>query len=319
MKVSLYFLLIISPWLWAETLVLSGPPAAVSYPLVHMAQSGELTDLADKVELKIWRTPDELRLMTLRGQADVLAMPTNVAANLYNKGQDVRLVNVSAWGILYLVSRRQTVNNLTELASEQVLMPFRGDMPDLLFRRLLVAEQVQEANIRYVTTPMDAISLLMARQADHALLAEPAVSMLLEKTNSLPVSLVAPDLFRAMSVQSLWSRHFNTQGRLPQAGIAITRASERSAQWIARIQQAYKDSLDWCQRHMDECADEVASHITQLNAEAVRLSFSYSKLDAVPVAEAMPALQAFFAELAVDQPAVIGGKQPDNGFYRWQE
>jgi len=76
-------------------LVLAGPSSSVSNPLIHMVESGALGDLADKVEFVSWRDPDQLRLMALNGQADVLAMPVNVAANLYNRGAKLRLLNVS--------------------------------------------------------------------------------------------------------------------------------------------------------------------------------------------------------------------------------
>ena len=67
-------------------LTLAGPSAAVSNALIHMVDSGALADLAEVVEFVPWRDPDQLRVMALDGRADVLAMPTNVAANLYNRG-----------------------------------------------------------------------------------------------------------------------------------------------------------------------------------------------------------------------------------------
>nr|HRM48519.1 ABC transporter substrate-binding protein [Alicycliphilus sp.] len=44
-------------------LALSGPFAAVSYPLMRIADSGALADVADKVEFSSWKTPDQLRAL----------------------------------------------------------------------------------------------------------------------------------------------------------------------------------------------------------------------------------------------------------------
>ena len=63
-------------------LVLAGPFATVSNPLIRIVDAGLLADVAEKVEFVSWRTPDQLRAMALKGEADFLAMPSNMSANL---------------------------------------------------------------------------------------------------------------------------------------------------------------------------------------------------------------------------------------------
>src|SRR5690606_20702084 len=55
-----------------ERLVLAGPPAAVSFPLLHMVESGALADIAAKVEFTLWNNPDQLRALALDGKADFM-------------------------------------------------------------------------------------------------------------------------------------------------------------------------------------------------------------------------------------------------------
>lgn len=77
---------------WAATaaplpqITLAGPPALVSAPLMHMAQSNALQGVAQRTVFTAWRDPDQLRMMAMGGKTDVLAMPSNVAANLHNRG-----------------------------------------------------------------------------------------------------------------------------------------------------------------------------------------------------------------------------------------
>ena len=52
-----------------------------------------------KIEFKLWNNPDELRALILKKEVDFIALPTNVATNLYNKGIDLKLLNVSTWAI----------------------------------------------------------------------------------------------------------------------------------------------------------------------------------------------------------------------------
>ena len=186
---------------WAQQkldrLVLGGPYASVSNPLIRMVQSGALSDLAQHVEFAEWKDPDQLRALALGGKADFMAMPSNVAANLYNRGVPLQLLDINTWGILTIVSRDPDMKTLPDLVGKELVMPFRGDMPDIIFQTLAEQQGIkvgEDIQLRYVATPMDAMQLLLTRRADQALLAEPAISMAFIKAKSLPAKVIAPEL-----------------------------------------------------------------------------------------------------------------------------
>lgn len=169
-------------------LTLSGPFAAVSFPLIHMVDSGALRDVADTVEFVPWKDPDQLRVLALdrKQPADFVAMPSNVAANLYNRGVPLKLINVSTWGVLWLVSRDPQLKTWPISGQGSVdAVPRRHAgyrVPDAGSKSGAGPEEFPPALRRHST--LDAMQLLIARRADHALLAEPAVSMALRKTKS---------------------------------------------------------------------------------------------------------------------------------------
>lgn len=63
-----------------------------------------------------------------------------MAANLYNRGVPLQLLNVSVWGMLALVSRTPGRHTLADFKGEEIAMPFRADMPDILFQLLARAQ-----------------------------------------------------------------------------------------------------------------------------------------------------------------------------------
>jgi NitT/TauT family transport system substrate-binding protein len=77
---------------------------------------------------------------------DFIAMPSNVAANLYNRGVKLRLINVATWGVLWLVSRDPNLKTLADFKGKEVVMPFRADMPDIVFQTLLAKAGLDAAN-----------------------------------------------------------------------------------------------------------------------------------------------------------------------------
>ena len=299
-----------------EKLILSGPMASVSHPLLHMIETNALSDIADKVEFIMWKNPDELRALTLRGRADYIAVPTNVAANLYNKGVDIKLLNVSVWGILGMITRDKEKKTLADFKGCDIAMPFRADMPDIVFEEIVKKQGLdpkKDFNLKYVGSPIDAMQMLIMRRVDHALLAEPAISMALRKTSSFPLKLIAPDLYRSADLEKEWGEVFKIEGKIPEAGMAMV--GKQNEYVTKRFNEEYAKSLKWYKTHPKEAGELVSKHIKMLNADAVSDSLEYVQLNLVDAKNAKKDLEFFYSTLKNNNPKSIGGKLPNDKFY----
>jgi NitT/TauT family transport system substrate-binding protein len=304
-----------------DKLVLSGPFAGVSNPLIHMVETGALNDIAEKVEFRAWNGPDQLRLMALdKGdfKADFIAMPSNVAANLYNRGVELKLMNISIWGILWMVSRDDSLKTIADFKGKEIAMPFRADMPDILFEQIALAEGLdpkKDFKLRYTPHPLDAMQLLILRQVDHALLAEPAISMALQKTKTFPVKIIAPELFRSVDLQKEWGRVFKREAKIPQAGMTAMKSVLNNPHALKRFQEEYKKSAQWCLDNPKEAGVMVAKHIDLLTPEAVEESLRWTIIEVKDGKESREELEFFYQKLMDGTPASVGGKLPDDRFY----
>ncbi|PID43586.1 MAG: ABC transporter substrate-binding protein [Proteobacteria bacterium] len=300
-----------------EKLTLSGPFAAVSNPMIRMINANALQDVAERVEFVVWKDPDQMRALALNGKTDFIATPTNVAANLYNRGKQLTLLNVSIWGIMWMVSRDPELKTLADFKGKEIAMPFRGDMPDLVFREVAERQGLnprRDFNLRYVANPLDAMQLLILRRVDHALLVEPAISMALRKTKSFPAKLIAPDLYRTADMQEEWGKVFNSPPEVPQAGIALLNTG-LPKRVVKRFMEEHQKAVQWCNDHPDEAGKIVAERIDMLTPEAVSDSIRISNIKQVSSRAAKKELEHFFRVLHKRKPALVGGKLPDDGFY----
>ena len=128
-------ILAISSFLFAKDenkIVVAGPIATVSHPFFKMIQDDVFKDLGKKIEFKLWNNPDELRALVLKKKVDFIALPTNVAANLYNKKVDIKLINVATWGILQLVSRDKDLKTIEDMPINRLLV-FREQQSESTF------------------------------------------------------------------------------------------------------------------------------------------------------------------------------------------
>jgi len=301
-----------------DKIILSGPMASVSHPLFRMIQTGALKDIAKVVEFRLWKNPDELRALTLQGGANFIAVPTNVGANLYNKGVDIKLLNVSVWGILGLLTRDKTKKTLADFKGCEIAMPFRADMPDIVFEEIAKAKGLnpkKDFKLRYVGSPIDAMQMLILRRVDHALLAEPAISIALRKTGSFPLKLVAPELYRSDMLEKQWGEVFKVDGKIPEAGMAVVGDMIKNDYAIKRFNEEYKKALAWYKTHKKEAGILAVKYVKMLDSEGVADSIDYVQLDDVSAKDAKKDLEFFFSILKKNNPKSIGGKLPNDGFY----
>lgn len=296
----------------AEPLVLWGPPATPGLLLVAAARDPVLKPFAETVEVRIWRTPDEMRAGVSSGGMKAVVVPSYVAANLHNRGLGIRLANVLTHGLLQVVAPAGSVQTLADLKGKRVAVPFKNDMPDFLFRRLLAAQGLkpEELTIDYSGTPPEAVQLLLGGRVDAALLSEPATSGAI-----LLSGLRAKPLERAVDLRKLWTA---TTGRpnIPQAGLAVTDALTKQigTEGMAALQRAIETALGTVAADPAAVASEAAS-LFQLPAPVLARAAPVSNLAAERASAARPDLEALFTALAADDPRIIGGKLPGDAFY----
>jgi len=300
-----------------EKLVIAGPFASVSHPIIHMISTNALSDVAEKVEFRLWKNPDELRAMVLSKEVQFTAIPTNVGAILYNKGVKIKLLNVSVWGILGMITRDKNLKTLKDFKGKEIAMPFRADMPDIVFEQIIKAQgmQMSDFKLKYLSSPIDAMQMLIMRRVDHALLAEPAISMALRKTKSFPLKMLAPDLFRSADLQKEWGETFKVEAKIPQAGIAFLGNTKGNENLIKRFNEEYEKSLNWYKANPKKSAKLTVKTLDMLEEKCLEDSISHVRLKYVNAQEAKEDLEFFFGILKKSDPKIIGNQLPNNKFY----
>jgi len=296
-----------------DALTLWGPPAGPSIILTHAMSTGALAGIISEPSFRRWMNPDEMRAGLTAGRAQALILPTQVAANLYNRGLGLHLVNTMTDGLLYVVARDPALNTLEALKGRTVLVPFRNDTPDLLFNRLLRAaglEAGRDLDLYTAGSPIEAMQLFLAGRAQAALLPEPAASAAITRGR-----MFGQEPKRVIDIQKLWGELTGRPPVLPQAGLAVTTAFREAH---GAIIDPLHDIL--VRATADVIADpasaaENAAPLVDMPADILAESIPHSNFVCTRARDARPALEEMYAALAEDDPALIGGKLPDAGFY----
>jgi NitT/TauT family transport system substrate-binding protein len=285
---------------------------AFAAPFKLIGESGVLADYARSVEINEWTTPDILRSVLVNGGSEVTAVPTYVGANLANRGVDVKMAAVIVWGLLWVIGPDGAAPEWESLRGQTVLIPFANDMPDLVFQRLAVANGLtpgKDFTIQYFATPQDVVAQLVGGRGQWAVMPEHLATVALANANRNGQALG-----RFLNLQDEWAI-ITGRSRIPQAGIVVPSrlAAERPdvlggvltalEQAVAKVNAADAETVATLAAAFDLPAPVLSDVIPRLN------------LAVVPAAEAREELEAFYSELAVLSPDIIGGGLPDASFY----
>ncbi|WP_374652456.1 ABC transporter substrate-binding protein [Dongia sp.] len=294
-------------------LTLWGPPAGPSVTLIHAIASGLLKPLADKVSFRSWRSPDELRAGLTSQTMDVFILPTQTAANLYNRGLGVRLLNVMTNGLMHMVSADKGLTTIPALKGRSVSVPFRNDTPEVIFRRLLQLHGLEpegDLSVTFSGTAVEAVQLLATGRVETALLPEPAATLALSSSG-----VITRELFRTIDIQQAWHAATGLGAKLPQAGIGVT---ERFLAHHAGLVEALHAGLVAAAASVNAQPALAAADSAQelwVPAAIVEASIPYSNLVAERARDARPALEAVFRSIAEFDDKIIGGRLPPADFY----
>lgn len=295
------------------TLDLFGPPAGPSITLAHAAASGALSAVADRATFTAWRNPDELRAGLSSGTMVTVVMPVQAAANLYNRGFGIRLVNVMTNGLLYVISTDPGITGFDGLRGKRLAVPFRNDTPDLILRRLLdhhAMDAGSDLTVETTGTPIEAMQMLLAGRIDAALVPEPAASAAIVRG-----AVSGIDVHRVIDIQAAWGEITGLGAALPQAGLAVTdEFHQRNPDVADALHGALEGVTAAVIADPPRAANDAASALN-LPWPVIEAAIPFSNLVAIRASEARPTIEAMLSTVSEADPEIIGGSLPDAGLY----
>ena len=289
------------------TISVGVPTAPPALPVLHMMEAGLLGENVT-IDLNVWNSPEELLAMVQGGEHDLYAFPLTVVSTLYNKGLDVRLMNVNTWGVTYFMTTDPAFETWADLAGKTVYIPLQSSPPDALTQYFLneagltVGEDVE---IVYASTA-EVAALLASGEAEYATLIEPQVTSAMSQNS---------EVRRALSFEEEWQRVTGTDTMIPNAGFGTTQGFiDENPELTEQFQAAYAESVQWVLDPPAEAAALAEEHLG-MKAAVVEAAIPNMGLTFKSAQDAWGELDTFYNLLNDFDPSMIGGKLPNDGLY----
>jgi len=295
-----------------DQLTVWGPPAGPSITVLHAIASGRLRPAARRVKFHGWRNPDEMRAGLTSGAMHMGIMPIASAANLFNRGLPIRLVNVMTNGLLYVISEDRSITKLEDLKGRAFAALFPNETPSLIISRLLQAHGIdmrRDMTVMPAANPLQAIQLLLAGRVEATLVPEPAVSAAIVRGG-----LTGRKVNRVIDVQKEWAKLTGFDA-VPQAGLAVTAAFvDQHPGLVEAVHAGLAEAVAEVIAEPARAASTSAGEL-KMPWPVIEKSIPTSNLVAVPARQSRPPIEALLKTFAEANPETVGGKLPDEGFY----
>ena len=287
-----------------------GPPVTPTVLLAVAAQMGEARKIRP-FTVKSWTSPDQLRAGLLNKGIEISIVPSYVPANLRAQGPPVILHNIMTRGLLAVMSKGKPITGLKDLAGQKLVMPFKGDMPDLVLQILSKRAGIDLSNlVTYTATPPEAVTLFLQKDFPHALLPEPLASASILKGKQEGVNVV-----RSFPIDKIWNESFGTQNGIAQAGLMVSETvAKEQADFLAALDKDLLAALDWVAAN-NKSAAEIAANYMPAPVPALERAFEHSALTALRAKDISAEILQFLGEMYQLNPKIVGGKAPDANLF----
>ncbi|WP_300668615.1 ABC transporter substrate-binding protein [Desulfoluna sp.] len=197
-----------NPDLPTLTFYTSGLATTPQLPLWYAARKGNLLSHCN-LEVKVWKTIDDLRGNVLAGKGDLWLGQTHGFVQAARRGAPVKLLAVTAWRKFYLVSTDETRLHFADYQGETLSYAPTGSPAVPILQSILKSDRP----IRFKPGQGRQLAmLLMKGKITAALVPEPMVSILTMKVPGLKVG---------ENVETLYGNVRQSKPRMPIAGLAI--------------------------------------------------------------------------------------------------
>lgn len=264
----------------------------------------------DSYDFTIAASPDEIVPQIVQGNVDIAAVPSNLAAVLYQKTQkNVSVLAVNTLGVLYLVENGESIQSVEDLKGKTIYASGKGATPEYALEYVLSANGIdpeKDVTIEYKSEHAEVVAALANDQTAAGLLPQPFVTTALMKNDSLRV---------ALDLNQLWQDGVSDDSQLV-TGVVVVRndyLKEHEVD-VDAFMDAYQASVEFVNSDPDQAAKIIGAHDI-IAEEVAKKAIPDCSIVFVEGEEMQTMLSGYLSTLEQQNPEMVGGQLPDDDFY----
>ncbi len=274
-----------------------------------------MNDNDGKYTITVKTDAAEVTAALINGDVDIAALPTNAAANVYNKTQGgVKILAVNTLGCLYLLTKDgTTVTSFADLKGKTVYVPAQNPtfiFTDLCKKNGLVPGTDITIDSTSYAQPANLRDAVAAGKVDIAVLPEPMVTIAINsgKQNNVTIK-------NAMDLTVEWDK-VNAPGSLAQGCVVVrTEFLEKYPEAVKEFLAAYRASVEFVNTNTAEAAQMIEAKGIFQKAAIAEKAIPKCNIKYLDGADMKAAMSTYLTVLHGINPQAVGGALPGDDFY----
>ncbi|NMD39055.1 MAG: ABC transporter substrate-binding protein [Christensenellaceae bacterium] len=292
------------------TVKLVGLTGPTSMGMAGLLDQNEKGNTKNNYEFEALGTADEVVAKLSSGEADIAAIPLNLAATLYNKteGKLLKMIDVNTLGVLYVVENGETVTDLSSLKGKDVYSTGKGTVPEYAFRYILSQNGIDpdnDLNIIFKSEATEVVAIMQNTKDVIALLPQPFVTIAQGQVDGLRI---------VANLTEEWDKLNN--GSSFVTGVTVVRSSfaESNPDAVSDFLFDHKASVEFVNANNEEAA-KIIEKFGIFKAAVAQKALPYCNITYIDGEDMQNITSAYLQVLFDANPKSIGGSMPDEAFY----
>lgn len=294
-----------------KVVALKGPTAMGMVSFMDKVDSGEITD--NQYQFSIVSAVDEVTPMLVKGEADIAAVPANLASVLYNNTEGgVQVLAVNTLGVLYIVGTGEELSSAEDLRGKTIYASGKGATPEYALNYILTEngiEPAEDVTIEWKSEHTECLSAILSDENAVAMLPQPFVTTAQAKSDKLNVM---------MDLTEEWDK-LQENNEKPSAlltGVVVVRKefAEENPSAVEAFMTHYEESVDFVNNNVDEAADLVGNYEI-VTADVAKKAIPACNITFISGDEMKEKLSGYLEVLFEQNEKAVGGALPEDDFY----
>lgn len=263
-------------------------------------------------EFTMATAPDEIAAKLVKGELDIVLIPSNLASILYNKTEGgISVIDINTLGVLYMVSADTSISKPKDLIGKTIYLTGRGNTPDYVLQYILKENGISDkVSVEYKSEPTEVAGLLSADSTGTAigLLPQPFATVACMQNERLSI---------VMDMNKEWENISGKNGSKLVTGVTVVRNEflKEHKMEVDKFIEAHKKSVEEVNKNVEKSAAlAVKAEIIPKEPIATK-AIPQCNITCITGEEMQRALSGYLEVLYGMEQSSVGGSLPGEEFY----
>lgn len=292
------------------TIRLGGLKGPTSMGMVKLLDDAENGGGQNDYTFTMAASANELTPQLVQGELDVLAVPANVAAILYNQTEGgVVTLAAGTLGVLYIVEKGgETVTDITSLNGKTIYATGKGATPEYALTYLLAQHGLtlgEDVQVEWKSEPTEIVAQMAQEDSAVAMLPQPFVTVAMGQVEGLRV---------ALDLNAAWDALDNGSRLITSVLVARKEFADAHPAALAAFLEDYSTSTDYANSDPAGAAVLVEKYGI-VKAAVAEKALPQCNLVCITGVDMKVAVSGYLQTLYDLKPEAVGGTMPADAFY----